>query len=106
MLTLFRLFLLVGDWHLQHGTTTRAAFRAVVGYRDYVGFRFPPLGWWRGVAFKARTGRDYLTAARKTAEDGTEALKLAEMERESFQTETDKLKKEGEATEAKLKGAE
>lgn len=47
-----------------------------------------------------------LTAARKTAEDGTETLKLAEMERESFRTETDKLKKEGEAAESKLKGAE
>lgn len=47
-----------------------------------------------------------LTTARKTAEDGTEALKLAEMERESFRTKIDKLKKEGEAAEAKLKGAE
>ena len=38
--------------------------------------------------------------------EGAEALKLAEREREAICAEVDKLKKEGEAVEVKLKGAE
>lgn len=46
-----------------------------------------------------------LTAARKMAEDGTEALKLAEMERESFRTETDKQRKRAKLRRPNLKGS-
>ena len=47
-----------------------------------------------------------LVAAQKVAMEGAEALKLAEREREAICAEVDKLKKEGEAVEVKLKGAE
>ena len=45
-----------------------------------------------------------LTVARKVVAEGAKALKLAEWERETFWVEADKLKKESEATKAKLKG--
>lgn len=47
-----------------------------------------------------------LATAQKVAIEEAEALKFVEGEREVIHAEADKLKKEGEIVEAKLKGAE
>lgn len=47
-----------------------------------------------------------LIAIQKATAEGVEALKLVEGDREPIRAEADKLKKEGEIAEAKLKGVE
>ena len=46
-----------------------------------------------------------LSIAQKVVAEGVKALKLADGERKTIRAKVDKLKKEGEATEAKLKGS-
>lgn len=69
-------------------------------------FIFHCLGGGEELCSRLKWVETNLDVAQKAAAKRVDALKLAEGERDAFRAETDKLKKEGEAEKAKLKGAE
>ena len=78
MLTLFRLFLLVGGWHLQHGATAHFVFewlKVAEAMRAFISHR---LGGGEDLCTRLERVENDLTVARKVVVEGAKALKLAE----------------------------
>ena len=78
MLTLFRLFLLVGGWHPQHGAAALIVFewlKFAEAMRAFVSHR---LGGGEDLYTRLERVETDLTVARKVVVEGAKALKLAE----------------------------
>lgn len=69
-------------------------------------FIFHRLGGGEELCSRLKWVETNLDVAQKAAAKRGDALKLAEGDRDVFRAEANKLKKEGEAAEAKLKGVE